>query len=270
LISRTIDLRLQQEDYAVNLDAYFDRIAYSGGRTPTLDTLRGLHRAHMLAVPFENLDIVILKRPIVLDEARLFNKIVGERRGGFCYEQNGLFAAVLRELGFEVARLQARVYNAEGQLSIPFDHLALMVTLGGTRWLADVGFGDSFMEPLNIDDPGVQQQDGKAFRVEHDGVEGVHLRQNSEGEWTREYWFELLPRPLTDFDETCRYHQTSPESWFTRSRICSLATEYGRISISDARLITTRSGQREERALAGDDEFYQLLRDAFGIEFKPA
>lgn len=121
----------------------------------------------MRSVPFENLDIG-LKRPIRLDERSLWKKIVAEKRGGFCYELNGLFAWLLRQIGFEVTYLNARVFNGVGELGIEFDHLALLVQVVGEseRWLADVGFGDSFIEPLNFEERGEQAQAPRAYRLE--------------------------------------------------------------------------------------------------------
>ncbi len=247
----------------MDIDAYFDRIAYHGTSTPTLSTLRRLHRAHLLAVPFENLDIH-LGRAIVLDERALFDKLVTRRRGGFCYEQNGLFAAVLRELGFDVTLLEARVFGAEGQPGIPFDHLTLVVTLD-ERWLVDVGFGDSFLEPLRLDTPGVQVQHGELYRVTHDGARGLYARRKRGGDWRDEYTFSLTPRRLSDFSGACTYHQSSPESSFTRRRVCSRATPEGRVTLSDRRLIITRNGTRDERELPDDAAFRAALREHFGI-----
>ena len=136
----------------MDIDAYLDRINYHGSRAVNSETLRELQVAHLLAVPFENLSIHA-HEPIVLDDEALFTKIVTKRRGGFCYEANGLFAALLRELGFDVVMLSAGVANAEGGFGPDFDHMALMVTLD-ERWLVDVGFGDSFREPLLLDERG--------------------------------------------------------------------------------------------------------------------
>src|SRR6266404_2344713 len=111
----------------MDVHAYLNRINYQGPRTPTAETLRQLQVAHLLTVPFENLSIHG-REPIVLEDEALFQKIVNRRRGGFCYEANGLFAALLRALGFEVAMLSAEVANAAGEFSPPFDHMALMVT----------------------------------------------------------------------------------------------------------------------------------------------
>lgn len=249
----------------MNLDAYFRRIHYDGPRQPTAETLRLLHRTHLLAVPFENLDIH-LKRPIVLDEARFFDKIVGQRRGGFCYEQNGLFAAVLRELGFRVTLLEARVGAKTWEAaSPPFDHMALLVELED-RWLADVGFGDSFMEPLRFDVPDEQTQQRGTFRVVHDGFEGVHSRKTQAGDWHDEYMFRLEPRTLGDFEPGCHFNQYSPKSHFTQQRVCSLATATGRITLSDRRFIVTENGQRTEHDLDSEADFHRTLRDHFYIE----
>ncbi len=252
----------------MNIEAYFQRIGYHGPSDPALDTLRGLHRAHLLAVPFENLDIA-LKRPITLDENALFDKIVTRRRGGFCYEQNGLFAAVLRALGFAVTLMEARVRTVEGPFGIPFDHLTLLVPLD-ERWLVDVGFGDAFMEPLRLDDPEIQDRDGRLFRVQHDGMQGIYSRRDEDGAWIDEYQFFFQPRRLADFSGACHYHQTSPESSFTRKRVCSLATPDGRVTLSDRRLITTRDGVRQEQALANEAEFDAALRVYFGIDLSRA
>jgi N-hydroxyarylamine O-acetyltransferase len=247
----------------MNLKAYFERVNYKGSHKPTLETLRALHRAHLLAVPFENLDIHI-PWPISLEESALFDKIVTRRRGGFCYEQNGLFAAVLRALGFEVSLLEARVHTGNGSFGRPFDHLTLLVRLE-EQWLADVGFGDSFLEPLRLDDPGEQIQADKAFRIRRDASQGVYSMRNPNGEWQDEYQFFLEPRQLADFAEGCHYHQTSPDSHFTRRRICSMATPEGRITLSGVRFIVTQNGQRTERPLADEAEFEQILVSHFGM-----
>jgi hypothetical protein len=132
----------------VSADAYLERIGYSGVTDPNSDTLRALHRAHLFTVPFENLDIG-LKRTIPCDAEAAVRKIVEQRRGGFCYELNGAFAWLLRALGFHVTLLSARVGRADGSLGPEYDHLTLRVDLD-QPWLADVGFGDSFLDPLRL------------------------------------------------------------------------------------------------------------------------
>jgi N-hydroxyarylamine O-acetyltransferase len=251
----------------MEVSAYLDRISYPGPVRADAETLRGLHRAHMLAVPFENLDIFALQRPIALDEPALWYKIMVSRRGGFCYELNGLFAALLREVGFEVTYLNGRVFGEDGRLGIDFDHLALLVRAPGepVRWLADVGFGNSFSEPLNLEERANQEQHQRAYRLEATQGGYAVSQRDYEGSWSRLYWFDLQPRTYpADFQAGCRYHQTSPQSSFTRGNIISRATPDGRISLQDGRLIVTNFGIREERELA-KGEYPALLREHFGV-----
>lgn len=247
----------------IDVAAYSARINVSGPLPATLTTLRRLHHAHLLAVPFENLDIH-RGRPIVLEEERLFEKIVTRRRGGFCYEQNGLFAAVLRALGFHVDLLEARVSAKTWEQGLPWDHLVLLVTLE-QRWLVDVGFGEGFREPLQLDEPGAQERPKGVWRVQHDGCEGVHSSLTKAGDWQLEYRFRLKPRQLQDFTPGCEHHQRSPDSHFTQQRVCSLATPGGRITLGDRRLIVTENGERQEQDLADEAGFQRLLLERFGI-----
>ena len=244
--------------------AYLERIHYHGPLAPTAETLRDLQVAHLLTVPFENLSIHA-GEPIVLDEDALFSKIVTRRRGGFCYEANGLFAGLLRELGFQVTMLSAEVANAAGEFGPAFDHMALLVQLE-QRWLVDVGFGDSFLEPLLLDQTAEQVQGNRAYRIVPQGSQLLLMRRDGGDEWQSQYRFSLESHEFDDYEEMCRYHQTSPESHFTKGRICSLATPNGRISLSEMRLITTSNdGERNERTLASEEEYAAALRDQFGV-----
>jgi N-hydroxyarylamine O-acetyltransferase len=247
----------------MNVDAYLQRFGYNGGRIPNAETLRNLHHAHLLAVPFENLDIH-WGRPIILDEKSLYEKIVLRRRGGFCYEANGLFAALLRELGFNVTLLSARVMD-DYKLGPEFDHMTLLVQLE-ERWLADVGFGDSFREPLRLDDPKEQLQNHGAYRLARDGEQWTLLARSSDNEWWPQYLFTLRPHQLADFAGMCHYHQTSLKSHFTQKRVCSLATPAGRVTLSDMRLIITQKYERQERILASQEEYAKALQEYFGIK----
>ena len=241
------------------IPAYLRRIGYGGPLEPCIETLRALQVAHLLAVPFENLDIH-LGRPIVLDEAALYRKIVELRRGGFCYELNGLFAALLRGLGFRVTLLSAGVARESGGFGPEFDHLTLRVDLE-QAWLADVGFGDSFREPLLLDG-GTEQGD---YRIRRDCECRTLLRHRDDEGWREQYRFTLEPHQLPDYANMCRHHQTSPESSFTRRRLCTLATTEGRITLSDLRFIVTERGQISERTLSGEEEYTAVLREKFGI-----
>ncbi len=217
----------------------------------------------MLAVPFENLDIS-LGRKIICEEDSFLRKIVEQRRGGFCYELNGAFAALLRELGFKVTLLSARVPSEDGRSSPEFDHLALRVDLQ-EPWLADVGFGDLFNEPLLLRSEGGHEQDGRRFRIVEQAGRFQLDRTEPDGSWKRQYSFTLVPRRLDEFASMCHHHQTSPESPFTRKKVCSMATPDGRITISDRRLIITRNHEKKERLLDSEDEWKSALAEYFGV-----
>jgi len=252
----------------MDIQTYLARIQYFRPVKPDAQTLQGLHLAHMQNVPFENLDIG-LKRPILLTEEALWNKIVAKKRGGFCYELNGLFAWLLKEIGFDVTYLNARVYNQEGELGIDFDHLALLVNAPNetTRWLADVGFGDSFNLPLNFEERGEQVQDLRSYRLEHTTDGYTTWQKNYDGSWERQYFFDLQPRKFpSQYESACSYHQNSPESSFTHGSIISRATPDGRVSLEAGRLIITKNSKRSARPLANEEEYQALLKEYFGVE----
>lgn len=221
----------------------------------------------MRAVPFENLDIA-LKRPIHIDEESLWQKIVINGRGGFCYELNGLFARLLKRIGFEVTYLNGRVFNKEGKLGIEFDHLALLVKSpdSSARWLADVGFGDSFVEPLNFDDRGEQTQRLGTYRLDKAADGFVVWRKKYDGAWERQYFFDVQPRTFPqEYEAGCLYHQTSPNTSFTQGSVISRATEDGRISLDDEYLTVTTNGKRAKQAVESQDEYDRLLKEHFGV-----
>jgi len=249
----------------MNVQAYLNRIDYHGSLDLQFEMLRQLHLAHLEQVPFENLSIHS-HEPIVLNDASLFEKIVTRRRGGFCYELNGLFAALLRELGFQVAMLSAQVANDQGEFSRDFDHMTLMVALNEERWLADVGFGDSFVEPLPLVVNTEHEQRESRYRLVSSGHERLLLEQALKNEdWKPEYRFSLKPYQYPDYAEMCTYHQTSPESHFTRKRICSRLTPGGRTTLSDMRFIITENGVRTERTVRDEREYADILCEQFGI-----
>jgi N-hydroxyarylamine O-acetyltransferase len=247
----------------MDIRSYLDRIHYQGPVAPTHEALCALQRAHMLAVPFENLDIVPLHRPINLDEGALWNKIVVRRRGGFCYELNGMFAWLLRQIGFQVTYLNARVFGRDGRLGPDFDHLALLVeTAQEKAWLADVGFGDSFVEPLDFSAP--EHDEGpRAYRLEKEAAGWATWQQDYDGNWERMYFFDLVPRKFpAEYEAACLYQQRSPESHFTHQSVVSRLTENGRITLESDKLIVTEGGVRHETAVAEEE---WPLKEHFGI-----
>lgn len=250
----------------MDLEAYLRRLDFSASAKPDLETLRAVHQAHMLAVPFENLDIVPLHRRIHLDEASLWDKLIVHRRGGFCYELNGLFASLLKQIGFAVTHLNGRVFSKSGTLGLDFDHLALLVDVPGEpdRWLADVGFGDSYMEPLVLRE-GEQPQALRSYRLEARGDGYVVWLRDYDRTWAPQYFFDLTPRRFpADYEAMCTYHQTSPKSSFTRKSVISRATPDGRVSLEPNKLIVTRNGQRTEQRV-NPGSWSSLLVEHFGV-----
>ncbi|MET7847677.1 arylamine N-acetyltransferase [Streptomyces avermitilis] len=259
-------------------DAYLRRIGVAHPAWPTVDVLRELQLHHLRTVPFENLSIH-LGEEIALDEKRLLDKVVGARRGGFCYELNGAFGALLESLGFDVTLLAARVYGEGGRLGVPYDHLALRVrTVDGGDWLADVGFGAHSHYPLAFGERGEQVDPGGTFRVIEAGVDAAGVRRSGGSaasgdldvlrDGKPQYRLEMRPRVLRDFVTGLWWHSTSPVSHFTQSLVCSRVTEDGgRITLSGRRLtVTAADGRKEVSDLGTDEEVLGVYRERFGIE----
>lgn len=260
------------------VDAYLRRLGAERPERPTGEVLRDLHVRHLRAVPFENLSIH-RGEEIVLEEQWLLDKLVGARRGGFCYELNGSFGALLAALGFDVVLLAARVYGDEGRLGIPYDHLALRVrAVDGSEWLADVGFGAHSHGPLAFAERGEQRDPGGTFRIAEAGPDAAGVDGAGEvagagdldvmRDGKPQYRLETRPRVLGDFAAGAWWHSTSPASHFTQSLVCSRVTEDGgRITISGRALtVTGADGTKEVRELGTDEEVLGVYLDRFGIE----
>ncbi|MFI6767778.1 arylamine N-acetyltransferase [Streptomyces sp. NPDC050355] len=241
------------------VDAYLDRIGAARPAAPDADALRALHLGHLRAVPFENLSIH-LGEEIVLAEKPLLDKIVGARRGGFCYELNGAFAMLLRALGYEVELLAGRVFGPDGP-GIPYDHLALRVRTPSGPWLADVGFGRNSHLPLRWDSRAEQSDPAGEFRIEETAEGDLDVLRDG----TPQYRLERRPRAYAEFEVGCWWHQTSPKSHFTQSLVCSRLTETGRVTLSGRTLVITGAdGAREERQVE-EGEVLAAYREHFGI-----
>lgn len=251
----------------MDLQRYFQRINYTGDTAPTLANLKAIHRAHLIAIPFENLNLHI-PRKVILDEALLFQKFVDEHRGGFCYEQNGLFHAVLTQLGYEVYRLEGNVSRAGNSYAPPMTHMCLLVIIDGVRYLADVGFGAGFIEPLELDNPDIQKQDTGQFKIVHDGdTLYYHNQVIGQEEMVIAYRFYLTPHELEEYVDACHYTSTSPKSHFTHKRLCSRWSDAGRVTVTDDKFIlTTWDGKRTETPIESESQFHDLLQEHFGID----
>jgi N-hydroxyarylamine O-acetyltransferase len=199
-----------------------------------------------------------------LDQKLFYRKIVEERRGGYCYELNGSFAWLLKRLGFNASILSARVARSQGGYSPEFDHMTLLVRLGDS-WLADVGFGDLFTEPIPLD-PKNKAEHGAEFRLERDNAHQVLSRWNRQrSSWEPQYKFKLRPRKLRDFFARNKFQQTSAKSHFTQNRVISQLRPRGRITLTDTKLLISRGGRRTERKVGSDKEFNRLLFKYFRI-----
>lgn len=264
----------------MDVQKYLARIGCSGPCPPTLDTLRYVHYNHLLSVPFENLTIHTGNR-VKLELPLLYDKIVSMRRGGFCFEVNGLFSWLLSQLGYDVTILSGQVRNRfTGAYGPPFDHFIMMVKLDGHRWLCDVGFGSGSQLPMSLETESPQAQSHGVYRLrsqEH----FIFMEMNSETEeavggegkycWKELYKFTLEPRERDDFKAMCIYHQTSPSSLFVCKSLCSLLLPTGRITIMGRKLIVTGLASKDQRRTTetteelSNEEITKVLKEKFGI-----
>lgn len=261
---------------SVDLDAYFARIGYDGPREATLEVLRALHQKHPDAIPFENLD-VLLGKPISLDPAEVDAKLITAGRGGYCYEQNGLFKRVLTALGFEVTGLMARVLwmIPEHLPPRPRSHMVLAVRVPGddTTWLADVGFGGCVLTgPLALFSDAVQATPNGAFRIlPIDALGGERrVQANLSGRWAATYQVALGAWADQDYEQANFYTYAHPSSHFTFSLTAGRTTPAARYALKNNRLTWRDAGGAlvEQRDLSADD-LEAALRDVLGLPVAP-
>jgi len=248
----------------INPDSYLERITYNEELTLSALLLSQLQKMHLLHIPFENLDIH-RKIPIRLDVESIYNKIVLQQRGGFCYELNGLFYELLKHLGFKVRRISTRIYN-NVEYGPEYDHLAIVATIDGKEYLTDVGFGEFTFSPLRLDTTELQHDERGTFRIDRYETFCYRVNKQEDNVWQSVYVFENRHREFREFEAMCRYHQTSPESPFTKSRLITRPTYNGRITLTDDTLKISQSGQAtEEKPVNSPEEFATYLFTYFGI-----
>jgi N-hydroxyarylamine O-acetyltransferase len=251
---------------AVDLQHCLSRIAYNGPLVPDLSTLTALQQAFLYRVPFESLDIH-LGHPITLDTECFYTKIVEQHRGGFCYECNALFHAMLQALGYEVYLLGAAML-VNNAVPVECGHMALLVRLE-QDYLVDVGNGQSCRRPLRLDGGNQEVSEGISYRVGTHG-HGMALYYREAGsDWEPRFRFSTRPLDLREFAEPCRWQQTSPESRFTRHRLASVATPQGRVTLLDGELTITGGKNVEVRQLSGVEEYGDALQKYFGLVLQP-
>ncbi|MBC9797510.1 arylamine N-acetyltransferase family protein [Sinomicrobium weinanense] len=249
----------------MDINTYLTRIVYHGNVQPDLQTLKELQKQHLLHVPFENLDIHY-HTPIRLNTDAIYRKVVERKRGGFCYELNGLFLELLTAIGFETRRISGRVYNGKtSAFGQEYDHLAVVVILDDREYLVDVGLGEFAFAPLMIDLNTVQQDVRGNYVIREYDTEYLIVYNLDGKNETPKYIFKNIHREYEEFSAMCNYHQSSPESPFTKNKLVSLPTENGRISLTDDKLKATENGHTSETTIADKAAFEAKLREIFGI-----
>ena len=252
---------------AMDVDAYLRRIGYAGSTSATVETLAGIAYHHALAIPFENLAVIVSGAP-PLELPALEAKLVRARRGGYCYEQNGLLSAALASLGFDVMPLAARVrYGVPASTETPRSHMTLRVDVQGRRMLVDAGFGGlTFTAPVCIDDDGVQQTPHEPVRIVRVGDDHV-LRADVRGAWADVYRFDFSRQLPVDFAQQNWHTATRPGALFAHNLVVARPTPRGRHTLFN-RTLTSRSrdGERVQRTVETARALRDVLRDVFDLE----
>ncbi len=252
------------DDKGFGLDAYLARIGYTGVVEPTDDCLEALHRAQFYTIPFENFD-VLLGRGISLEPAVLFDKLVHHKRGGGCFELNGLYLRALKVIGFDVRPLLARVHRA-GTLS-GRGHQLELVTIQGRQWITDVGFGrQGLRAPIPFELNRVVKQNVDTFRLVEVEPFGIMLQGLHDGQWKELYSFDLGHVFPNDIAYGSHFTSTHPSSIFTYARVAALPTSNARVSLYNFELRITTSETEQVQELAEGQSYLDALQVHFGIE----
>ena len=250
----------------LDLAAYLRRTGYAGDIAPTRQALEALHLAHATRIPFENLDI-LLGKPVALDLVSIQAKLVGQRRGGYCFEHNLLFAAVLRQFGFDVTQLAARVRYRTTTV-LPRTHMLLLVAAEGHRWLADVGFGgEGLLLPVPFGSGEEVRHYAWTYRVIEEGNALWVLQSRRNGAWLDLYAFSLEPQQAVDFEIANHYVSTHPSSRFVQTLTVQLPGPQKRMMLRNRELIEDRGEVGAGVTVEGDEELLRVLRETFGLDF---
>ncbi|PWL37748.1 acetyltransferase [Flagellimonas aquimarina] len=250
----------------MDVSAYLKRINYHKKVEIDVTTLFELQRAHLLSVPFENLDIHYNNK-IVLDMDIIFDKIVVRKRGGFCYELNGLFHALLKEIGFNVCIISARVHSEKDQYGKENDHMAILATIGMEQFLVDVGFGKFSFKPLPLKLNEALLDDYGTFVFDNYNKDYLRVCTQIDDLLVPQYIFGTKQQELSEFKDMCSYHQTSDESHFTKKKVISISTENGRITLNNTK-IKIVNGAKTKEIEFNEDQFDVYLKDYFDIVMK--
>jgi N-hydroxyarylamine O-acetyltransferase len=253
----------------LDVDVYLTRIGYDGDVAPTAATLHALHRAHAFTIPFENLDI-ILGRGVSLDLDAIQDKLVQRRRGGYCFEHNLLFAAVLERIGFTVRRHLGRVLMADPNRYQPRTHMTLHVDTEGATWHADVGFGTALSEPIPLVDGVEVDQGGWRHRLTRRDDGSWALRSLGPEGWSDRYVYTQEAQHHIDYVAASHYTSTHPDSHFTQRPVAVRLTPHARHRLNGLELSTATPDGGDTRREVAPGEARGALRDLFGIELEQA
>lgn len=248
----------------IDTASYLERLGLTRDN-PGLKFLKSLHRAHLLNIPFENLDIHYGKK-IILSIPQIFDKIIYRKRGGICYELNALFYHLLSELGYDVFLASARVYKKGGTLTPEFDHMIILATLENEKYLVDVGFGPLFSEPKKIStQPQLDYTEYYRFITDPDDF---YILQNSKdgSDYKSIYRFDFTPREMITFLEQCNFHQESLDSHLKKNKVISQLFREGRITLTDRKLKMRWEGEETASPISSEDEFLARLEEYFKID----
>ncbi|MDJ1497358.1 arylamine N-acetyltransferase [Cytophagaceae bacterium DM2B3-1] len=248
----------------MDITSYLQRILFSGPIVPDTQTLIAIHEQHIYQVPFENLD-VRYNQLFSLQLEKVYEKIVTQMRGGFCYELNLIFNWLLNKIGFSSKLISSRIFDDAGNPGPEFDHMLVHVKTD-REYLADVGYGDLFIRPLEIR-AGVQSDGRNFFKIEKYNDENFLLSMSPNGiKFQKKYIFNLMHVTPDAFEEICLYKQTNPESYFVKNTICTKPTKTGRVTIFNNKLIEKTTSRRFEDTITDENHLKKLLRTKFGIE----
>ena len=250
----------------MNLDKIWERIHYGNGIAPTLSVLTELQNQFLLHVPFENLDIH-LEIPMDFSEQALFDKIVERKRGGLCFENNSLFYAILKQIGFTVQFVSAEMYQNRPFSGI-INHMALLVSIKKHTYLVDVGNGRSYGSPVPIYSSELIKGEDASYLVDEFQGFKTLMFFDQNGQIQPRYAFNPEPKQLKDFIEPSIYTQKSPESIFRQKILVTQYQDKGRMTLSDAKLIFTRDGIQEINNLKSPEDYREILTTLFNITLK--
>nr|WP_294506393.1 arylamine N-acetyltransferase [uncultured Rhodopila sp.] len=249
----------------IDLQSYFERIGYTGPSQPTLAVLTALHAKHPAQIPFEGLD-PFLGRPVSIDIQSIQSKLVQQRRGGYCHEQNALFLNVLQAIGFHAEPLAARVVWMSPGRSAPPTHRLTLVHLPQGDYLADVGFGgQTYTSPLRLDDDAPQTTPHGVYRVvRHDGVVETQMRL-ADG-WEGMYRLTLTPAAQGDFEMANWFTATHPKTRFVRNLVAARIVGAFRLNLLNASLSIHGPDGTEHRTLTSPEDLRDVLVNRMGIQ----